>query len=187
MFLEAPTGEVLPTVRVVSVDADWSFKMTSLGGPFLFRVMGIPDDWMLDSVRLGDKDITDTPWDVPTGGKNIGGLQVMVTRKVGRISGTVLDAAGKPSAAATVVVFSEDSDLWMPASRFIRAARPDSEGHFSISGLPAGVYRAIAKAFVETGEWEDKAFLEAARPDAIKVVLAEGASEAITLKLPPQK
>jgi hypothetical protein len=187
ILLEAPTDDVLPTVRVVSVDTDWSFKLQSLGGPFLFRVIGIPEDWMLAAVRLGDKDLTDTPWNVPTGGKTFEGLQVVVTRKVGRVSGTVVDSTGKATSDATVVVFSDDSALWMPASRFVRVARPDTDGRFSIAGLPAGTYLAIAQAFIENGQWEDRTFLEASRGAAVRFVLEEGESATVALKVPASK
>jgi hypothetical protein len=182
--LEAPTEGVLPTVRVVEVAADLSIKFANLGGPFLFRVRGLPEGWSLGSVRLDDKDITDVPWDVPTGGKEISGLKIIVTRKVGKIFGGVVDSAGKPSSGATVVVFSDQSEVWMPGSRFIRTTRPGNDGRFSITGLPAGTYRAIARDFIEAGQEYDRTFLEDMREGAAKLVLGEGASESITLKLP---
>jgi hypothetical protein len=65
-------------------------------------------------------------------------------------------------------------------------ARPDTEGRFSISGLPAGTYRAIARSLIEEGEWEDRKFLEDARDGALKFELTEGGSETISVKLPAQ-
>jgi hypothetical protein len=186
--LEAPDHKVLPTVRVTDLDANASFRFSSLGGPFLFRVIGLPDGWMLGSVRFDDKDITDTPWDVPTGGKQLSPLRITVTEKVGTVNGTVVDGAGKPSGEATVVLFSDQPELWMPGSRFIQVTRPERDGHFTITNLPAGTYRAVARDFVETGQWYDRAFLEDAREDAPRIVLEEGGSETVTLKLqPPQR
>ena len=181
--LLAPAGNVLPTVRIVSAEADWSFKLQGLGGPFLFRVMGLPDGWTLGAVRLGDRDITDTPWDVPTGGKQIDGLRIVVTQKSGTLSGTVSDAAGQPTTAATVVVFADDDKLWTPGSRFVRAVRPQKDGTFSVSALPPGTYRAIARDFVEEGQWDDRAFLDEVRDRATRVVVGDGASETIALKV----
>jgi protocatechuate 3,4-dioxygenase beta subunit len=182
--LTAPFAKVLPTVYVNAVDPNWSFKLTNLGGPFMFRVAGLPPEWTLTSVRLNDKDITDVPWDVPTGGKEIAGLQIVVSRRVGRISGSVLDGRGKPSSAATILVFSEDSDHWIPGSRLVKTARPAADGAFTLRDLPAGTYRALARDYVEEGQWEDPKFLESVRDAGVRVVLADGGTESVTLKLP---
>ena len=152
-----------------------------------FRMLALPEGWALGAVRLGERDITDTPWDVPTGGRQIDGLKFVLTRKVGRIAGAVTGSDGKPTASATVLIFADDDKLWMPGSRFVRSVRPDRDGRFTVSGLPAGTYRAIAREFVETGQWEDRAFLEEIRDQALRVLLSEGGAETVTLKLPAQR
>src|SRR4029079_7780441 len=162
----SPTEHALPTVRVVSPEPDWSFKMQGLGGTFLFRALGLPDGWALGAVKFGDRDITDTPWDVPTGGKHIDRLKIVVTEETRKLTRTVIDDANKPTPGATVVVFAEDERLWLPGSRFVRFARPRRDGQFAIAGLPPGTYRAIAREFVEDGQWEDPAFLVESRAHA---------------------
>jgi hypothetical protein len=184
VLLVPPDAEkVLPTVRVVSADRDWGVKFENLGGPFLFRATGLPDGWVLSSVRLDEREVTDTPWDVPTGGKHIEGLKFVLSQKTGRVSGTVADAQNAPTSGATVVLFAEDDKLWMPGSRFLRSTRPDRNGRFSFAGVPAGTYRVIVREFVEAGEWEDRAFLESARDQAQRLIVAEGGRETLTLKL----
>jgi protocatechuate 3,4-dioxygenase beta subunit len=184
VFIETPGGKVLPTVRVVDVAPDWTFKMQSLGGPFLFRMTGLPDDWMLAKAELDEKNVSDEPWDVPTGGREFTGLTMMLTRKIGRVAGTVVDANGRATSAATVVLFPEDDARWLPASRFIRSTRPGADGRFAISQLLPGAYHAVALEFVEDGQWEDPAFLAKLRETAERFVLAEGGSHVLTLKLP---
>ena len=183
ILTDAPTGKVLPRVGAVAVDSNWAFKLTNLGGQFLFRVIGLPDGWMLGAVRLGDKDITDTPWDIPTGGKEFNDLKIVVTQRQAKISGTVLDAKGQPSAAASVLIFSEDAQHWMPYSRFLRAVRPGADGQFTVAGLPAGTYRVVARDYIEPGQHEDRQFLEELRDEGTRVTLADGASETVTLRL----
>jgi hypothetical protein len=181
---QAWSRKVLPRVAVVDVDNKWAFKMTNLGGEFLFRVIGLPEGWMLDAVLLGDKDITDVPWEVPTGGKEFDNLKIVVTHRQGTIAGVVLDVKGQPTTSASVIVFSENAQHWTPYSRLVRIVRPGAEGQFSITALPAGTYRAVALDYVEPGKHEDKAFLESIRDEGMRIVLAEGGSESVTLRMP---
>ena len=181
VLVESSSDKVLPTVRVVQAANDWSFKMQNLGGPFLFRLTGLPDDWTMATATLNDRNIADEPFDVPTGGKEITGAKIVVTRRVGGVTGTVLDENGRPTAAASVVIFSDDPSHWIPYSRFVRATRPGADGRFSLRQLPAGTYRAVALEFVEQGQEQDATFLADLRDAATTFSLAEGALETITL------
>jgi len=183
----APYGNVLSAVRVIGAERDWSFKFQNLGGPFLFRLLGLPPGWTLGAVRLGERDITDTPWDVPTGGKTFDGLTIVVTQKVSRIAGAMTDADGKPTDAGVAIVFAEDDKLWIPGSRFVRTARPGRDGQFTLIGMPSGAYRAIALDAVEDGQWDDPSFLETLRDQAVRFVLADGGTSALALKLAVRK
>lgn len=177
-----PAARVLPTVRVPGVDNDWTVRMTSVGGPFVFRLVGLPDEWMLQSVTVGERDITDAPWDVPATGAEIADMQFVITRSVGSVTGSVTSADGKPTPDATVVLFAEDPALWTVASRFVRSTRPGADGRFAITGLPAGTYLAVVREFVADGEWESREFLDAARESALRVTLANGGSALLELR-----
>lgn len=183
----APFGKVLPAVRVAGLETDWSFKFDSLGGPFLFRLLGLPSDWVLGSVKLGEQDITDAPWDVPTGGRKLGGLKIVVTQKVSRITGAIADADGRPASDGVALVFSDDEKLWIPGSRFVRTVRPGATGQFTLTGMPAGTYRAVARESIEEGQWDDPSFLEQLRDEAVRFVLDEGGTHTLALKLPVRK
>jgi hypothetical protein len=174
---------VLPSVRAPAVEADWSIRMTNLGGPFLVRLVNLPDSWMLDAVRIGERDITDTPWDVPTGGVEITDLQIVITEKAGRVSGSVAGPDGAPTGDAAIVVFSDNPAHWLAGSRFVRSTRPTADGTFTITGLPAGNYLAVARDSVIDGEWESPEFLKRAAEDAVRVTLARGGSETVALKV----
>jgi hypothetical protein len=182
-LVSPPGTEALPSVRVFTAEDDWTVRITSVGGRFLFRIVGLPNSWMLDAVRMGERDITDTPFDVPLGGLELTDLQIVLTNRIGTITGGVTTADGKPTRDATVVIFAEDSALWGPASRFVRSTRPTADGTFSITGLPGGTYLAVVREFVTDGEWESKEFLEAARADGVRVTLSRGGSESVALKL----
>ena len=53
--------DVLSSLRVFNVAADSSFRLTAIGGAFYFRLLGLPEGWMVKSVRMNDDDITEVP------------------------------------------------------------------------------------------------------------------------------
>jgi protocatechuate 3,4-dioxygenase beta subunit len=181
VFIESSSDKVLPTVRVVQVNDDWTFKMQGLGGPFLFRLSGLPDDWTMAAATLGERNISDEPFDVPTGGKEITGAKIVVTRRIGRVTGSVADDKGRPTGAAAVIVFSDEAARWIPYSRFVKTTRPGADGRFSIGHLPPGIYRAVALDFIEQGQEQDAAFLAELRDAAKTFSLGEGGAETLTL------
>lgn len=185
VLLLAPGERVLPTVRLPAINADWTFTLSNLGGPFLFRLSGFPDDWMLDSVRLNDEDLTDVPFDVPTGQRQISGLRIAITKDAGRIAGTVATAKGTPTADALIVAFPEDERHWMFGSRFLRTARPTTEGSYVISGLPEGEYLLVAEPELMEGEWESREYLKKAASRATRATLSRGGSITVDLKVSP--
>ena len=187
VVIESFSDKVLPTVRVVQVNDDWSFRMQGLGGPFMFRLTGLPDDWTMATATLNERNIADEPFDVPTGGKEITGAKIIVTRRIPRVSGTVLDDKGQPTSAASVLIFADDPSQWIPYSRFVRATRPGADGRFMLSGLPPGTYRAAALEFLEQGQEVDASFLADLRDTAKTLTLGEGALETITLTVRPSR
>jgi protocatechuate 3,4-dioxygenase beta subunit len=182
----ADPQSVLPawgSARAQSAKPDWTFRADSLDGAYFFRVTGLPEDWMLKGVLLGGRDIIDQPLAMAKGQPDVSGVQIVLSRKGAKVTGQVADATGAPAPDTTVILFAENSAAWGVASRFIRAVRPDGVGRFSIAGLAAGVYRVAARDVVIDGQWEDPEFLQSLVKDAVRIELAEGASE--TVKLVP--
>jgi hypothetical protein len=184
--ITADPTSVLPIwneARPAPVHSDWSFTIPDLDGQYLLRVDGLPEEWRLKAVTLGDRDVTDAPIAIARGSTGLSGTRVVLTRHGAKLRGDAVDAGGRPFADATVIVFAADPAKWGVASRFVRSARPDERGHFSFSGLPAGVYRIIAREAVTDGQWEDASFLQSLVDEATQVDLAADASEAVTLKV----
>jgi hypothetical protein len=158
-----------------------TFRFTSLEGPHLFRVNGLPAAWMLKSVVVGGRDMIDTPIVFARGMPDVEGLTLVLSHKGAAVSGDVADRDGRAAPDVTVIAFAENSASWGLASRYIRTARPDGKGRYSIAALPPGVYRVIARDGVMTGQWEDPEFLQSLVKDAARVELAEGQSASIKL------
>jgi phenylpyruvate tautomerase PptA (4-oxalocrotonate tautomerase family) len=110
-------------------------------------------------------------------------VEVEVTDRIQRISGTVTDAAGKIPESYVVVLFSEDPERWGGGTRYTMVARPGRNGEWAASTLPPGDYYAVALEYVEPGQWTDADFLESIRAQATRVTLAEGETQTLALRL----
>jgi hypothetical protein len=98
--------------------------------------------------------------------------------------GSVTDDKGQPHKDYTVVVFAEDTSKWpLPLNRWTASTRPDQDGRFKLSNLPAGAYYAIAVEYVAQGEWSDPEWLARAAKKATRFTLDEGNVKTLDLKL----
>lgn len=166
---------------MVRLNDDWTFEVSGLFDPRLFRV-GLPQGWTLKAVLLNGQDITDTPLDLPAG-QTVTGLQIVITEKSTDISGRVTDVRGSAMTDATVVIFPADEARWTYQSRFVRAARPDQEGRFQIRGLPPyDRYLAVAVQGLEDGQAGDPEFLRRIRDQGTDFTLGDGEMRALDLR-----
>jgi hypothetical protein len=129
--------------------------------------------WTLKSAVVDGLDILDFPVDVGPN-QNLSNVLVTFTNRTQELSGTIQDAAGRPTSDFTIIVFATDNRYWLPQSRRIASARPGTDGRFLVRGLPAGDYRLTAVTDVEPGEWYDPAFLSQVGASSIPVSLVEG-------------
>ena len=164
------------------VKDDWSFEMDGIGGTMLFRISQLPASYMLKSVLLDGRDITDQPIDIK-GTDDVTGLQVVITSHVTEVSGAALDAKGQPALDYTVVVFADDAVRWKYPSRFLATARPDQQGRFKIANLPPGRYLAVAVEYLDEDQWGDPDYLQALRPQATMFTLSAGEARTLDLKV----
>jgi len=164
------------------VNQDWTFTITGLFDPALFRVTA-PQGWSLKHVLLNGQDITDTPMEfVP--GQTITGLEVVLTDKTTTVAGLVMNTRGQAVTDATVVVFPADEKLWTYQSRFIRAARPDQDGRYEIRGLPPhDGYLIAAIQGLEDGQGGDPEFLARIKGDAAPLRLNDGETKTADVKM----
>ena len=165
------------------IAADGTFRLEGLDGERVFRVSEeLSRSWIIKAVSLKGQDVTDTPVSTPLG-VTVAGLEITLTRAAAEVSGTVTDAKGAPATEYVVVMFPPVPERWGTHSRLIKTARPDSQGRFAITHLPAESYLVAAVEFAEPGEETSPEFLEALKANADKLTLAEGEKKTITLKL----
>jgi len=81
-------------------------------------------------------------------------------------------------------VFADDASLWGPGTRHIRTIRPDDSSRFTITGLAPAVYRAVARDYIQNGQWLNPEYLESLRASSTRFEITEGGSATISLRLP---
>ena len=156
------------------VDKDGKFTLSGVSaGAHLIRPSNGSRTWLLKSVTAGDRDVTDTPFQVRSG-ENLANVTVVFTDKQSEINGTLTTENGTPVPEYTVLAFPADSSLWRPQSRHIMTARPDQTGNYRIRGLPPGDYYLATVDPSQQGEWFEPAYLDEHRSGAVRVVLSEG-------------
>jgi hypothetical protein len=185
-FDRAPLGGGGPG-RFIQVAADGTFALDGLNGPRRIRLVRAPEPWTLKAVVANGIDVTDTPLSFGTKEASLTGVEIVLTNKTGRVGGRVTDAAGRPATDYTVVVFSTSADRWYQGSRFFNFTRPRPDGSFTVAGLPPAEYYVAAVDWMQGnegfGEWQDPKFLNAIAPRGARVILAEGQSISVTLRL----
>jgi hypothetical protein len=167
------------------VSDDGTFELRGVLGSELLRVGGVPGGWTLKSIVVNGEDVTDRPYDFRPG-NNVTAVAITLTDRLTDLSGSVRDAKGQPAKDYVLVLFPEDGKLWTGQSRYIRTARPNQEGNFSVKGLPPGRYLAAALESLENGAQNDPALLEQLRPRSKSFSLVEGVPTNLTLEMSSQ-
>ena len=155
------------------LDKDGTFTLSGVpAGLHLLRPAGNARGWILKSVAVGARDVTDTPFEVRSG-QTLANVSLVFTDQQNEISGTLTSPDGTPMADYTVLAFPTDSSLWKPQARQIMTARPDQTGKYRIRGLPPGDYYLVTVDPAEQGEWFEPAYLDEHRAGAAKLTLGD--------------
>src|SRR3954468_1914246 len=173
---DIPMGS--PPVRLAE---DGSFELKSSPGRMRINMMG-PAGWMIRAIRASGTDITDTGLDFKAN-EDITGIEVELTNKLTVISGLVTNARGEAVKDYSTIAFSQDRDKWKVVNRYQGIGRPDQDGRFKISGLPASDYYVIALDKIEPGQVGDPEFLDAIRAKATPITLHDGETRTVDLKV----
>jgi carboxypeptidase family protein len=155
-------------------------------GQHLVRSAGAARGWMLKSVVIGGRNVTDAPIELRSG-ETISNITVEFTDKVNEIQGSVTTDQGTPASEYTVLAFSTDPSLWRPLSRQIATGRPDQTGQYRIRTLPPGEYYVVTVDPGEQGEWFEPAYLEEHRGGAVRVSLGVGEIKRQDFKVLPTR
>src|SRR5712691_3821068 len=155
-------------------DKEGQFTLSGVSaGAHLIRSGGNARGWILKSVIIGGRDVTDTPIQVRSG-ENLANVTVVFTDQQNELNGTVTNESGTPMPDYTVLAFPTDASLWQPQARQIMTARPDQTGKYRIRGLPPGQYYVVTVDPTEQGEWFEPPYLDEHRTGAARLTLGDG-------------
>ena len=160
---------------------DLSFELKGVFGLNRLSISPLPSGWSLRSIEYEGTDLVDTPLDM-SGGHQVNGLVVLLSKSMPKLRGTLLDDAGAP-AEGSVILFPEDQARWSEESRLIKSARPDASGAFEFRNVVPGEYLVAPVEYVRDNAWSDPAFLQGLRDGAKRVRVEDTGAQPVTVVL----
>ena len=166
------------THDAATVQSEFQIELMG-GGPYRFQIKDVPEGWAVTSIQVNGVDVTDNAIDVRP---ERAVMRIVLTDRPTSLTGTV--QSRDPALGHDVLVFADDDTKWTWPSRYVQMTRTDEQGRFSIRGLPAGErYLVAAFEYFEEGDEQDRQFLEGIRRSATSVMLSEGATQTIQLRV----
>jgi hypothetical protein len=129
--------------------------------------------WALRSITIGDREISDAPFDLAEG-EQLRGVTVTLTDHPAELSGVVRPSGGGAPTDYFVVAFSTDSARWVPGSRRVAQTRPDAAGRYVFKNLPAGEYWLAVTTDLLSEDLSDPSFLRGLSRTAAMITLMDG-------------
>jgi hypothetical protein len=96
-------------------------------------------------------------------------LDIVISAASGRLKGSVTDAAGKPFAAARIVLAPEEK--FRGIRPMYKVTTSDQSGEFSIRGIPPGSYTVFAWDVVDTGAYYSREFMRPYEASGTPIVI----------------
>jgi hypothetical protein len=177
-----PQGPMIIARASAQLKDDGSFALDSVNADnYTVSVYGLPQNFYVKSIRMGDVDGIDAGLDLTRG--SAGALDIVVSPNGGQVEGTVADPKGQLASGATVVLVPDAPRR--EQSALFKVAKTDASGHFSIQGITPGDYKLFAWDDVESGAYQDPEFLKPFESAGESLTIREGGRESRQLKLIP--
>jgi hypothetical protein len=150
-------------------------------GDFRVTVRNLSAGTYVKSMRLGNADVLNDG--LHLSGPPQGLLEIIIGAHAGTIEGSVLNDRQQALPNRTVVLIPDlrlrqRSDLYKVLST-------DGTGHFLIQNVPPGDYKLFAWENVESGAWQDPAFIATYENAGRAIHIYEGTSEKVQLQVIP--
>jgi hypothetical protein len=139
-------------------------------------VAGTAAGWYLKSILASGRESRDGT--VLLTGSGL--IEIVLARGAAGVSGSVVDADGKPVSSADVTLIPKDAE--QARMDLFRSERSDQNGRFRFSDVVPGSYEIFAWQGVEPGAAEDPELRREFDSDATPLKLDENGHETVVLK-----
>ncbi|MFN7935777.1 MAG: carboxypeptidase regulatory-like domain-containing protein [Bryobacteraceae bacterium] len=168
-----------PMMTSAKVQQDGGFRIaTVIPDQYMVRLYGMPAEYYLKSVRMGEVDVLENGITVTPSA--VAGLEVVVSAKAAEVTGSVTNKDGKilPGAAVVLHPLSAKPQRLGDLQKVLTS---DQNGSFRFRGVAPGEYRLYAFE-ADPGEVSDADTLKEHEAKAVTLSLKEGAREMKELK-----
>jgi hypothetical protein len=162
------------------VESNGNFLMRSGTGRLSLGIGGLPPRWFVKSALLDGVDVTDGSFDLTPGTPRR--LDITLSDRVSRLTGTVTDRSARPVSNALVVIFPDNRERWTN-TQFIFTTFSRQQGGYEIDGLPIANYRVVAVTSLPNRAWTDPDILERLWPSASPLSLDGLGESALHLRV----
>jgi hypothetical protein len=157
---------------------DGEFQLDNVReGEFLITVAGIPKDFYVKEVRMGQTDLLNRSFEARANGQS---LTIVLSPAYGVIRGTVRDSSSLPNPRAHVVLIPDElprrTDLY-------RTSVADDEGRFTINGVPPGTYQLFSWEFSDSFEYFDPTLVQRLRSLGLPVRIDDATQPEVDLRI----
>jgi len=162
---------------------DGTFEIGGVNGPRRLLLTQAPDGWGLKTIRVGGIDATDTVFPFGTADQSLRDVEVVLTRRLTKLTVTQKAAPGPDS---RVIAFPVDAARRSPGLRYTRVGVPAAGGEVILKGLPPGEYYVAALGFETlsgSAALDEAEFVESLVAGATKVTLTEGESRTVSVRV----
>lgn len=163
------------------VSDDSTFQLKGIHGPVVVSVSGLPAGWIVKAVRHGETDILQVPTEFKTGDPRQ--LEVVVTKRVARLTVRPLDAKAQPMPTALIVLMPADPRR---AAGFLLPSEPAApDGTITFPPLRPDAY-LVAAIVPEQGREllrRRKELMDAVRSRAQRITLAANEHPAVDVRV----
>jgi hypothetical protein len=178
-----PNGSSFGDARGAAVRSDRSFSLDGvMAGTHVLTVEGLPFPWRIIEARILGQNAAERAFDVEAR-QQIRGIRIVLADTAAGVSGEVRLPTQARLALDEVLVVAFPADPLRRALplRFVKVARPGSDGSYRIVDLAADDYRVIAAAGITARDAMDPEMLGRWMDASTPVKLAETQMTAVPL------